>query len=277
LQWTVTQDSPYIRAVGFLYIRYVVDPKLHWDWISSHVDDPETFEPSGPNGGTVTLGAFIRDIFLELFYFETIFPRIPKLIGDSLISELRALRLPTQAKGNAGQGGPDRRGSREGKPVSVKNSLQVSLGQKAPNNQASMSRGAIATEPGGYGGGRGGGGRDDHRPGGKGEEYRGKRDRGEEEKRVQRRSRSRSPPRGGYDRDAERGRDRERERERERERDRERDRERERERERGDAGRDSREIFRDRPPEGGRDVRDVFRDKPVAARDASAVFRDRYR
>lgn len=59
------------------------------------------------------------------YYFETIFPRIPKPVHDDLVSKLTAMGLPSRAVGNAGQGGPDRRGIEEAnrRPASVKASL----------------------------------------------------------------------------------------------------------------------------------------------------------
>lgn len=69
------------------------------------------------------------------YYFETIFPRIPKTVGDEIRGYLRDWGLPTEARGNAGQGGADRRGMDDGsrRPASVKASLSVAFGQRAPN------------------------------------------------------------------------------------------------------------------------------------------------
>ena len=59
------------------------------------------------------------------YYFETIFPRIPKPVQDDFVSKLTAMGLPSRAVGNAGQGGTDRRGIEEAnrRPASVKASL----------------------------------------------------------------------------------------------------------------------------------------------------------
>jgi len=69
------------------------------------------------------------------YYYETIFPRIPKRVEDEIQSALRARGLPVKGKGNGGCGGPDRRGGDEGnrRPASVKASLSVAFGQRAPN------------------------------------------------------------------------------------------------------------------------------------------------
>uniref|UniRef100_A0A0A9Y4E3 Pre-mRNA-splicing factor 38 n=1 Tax=Lygus hesperus TaxID=30085 RepID=A0A0A9Y4E3_LYGHE len=34
-------DSPYIRALGFMYIRYSQPPADLWDWYDEYLDDPE--------------------------------------------------------------------------------------------------------------------------------------------------------------------------------------------------------------------------------------------
>lgn len=61
-------------------------------------------------------------VWCAQYYFETIFPRIPKPVGNDVSSKLEAVGLPSKAVGNAGQGGGDRRGIEEGnrRPASVK-------------------------------------------------------------------------------------------------------------------------------------------------------------
>lgn len=73
--------------------------------------------------------------FCLQYYFETIFPRIPKKVEDDIQAELRRRGLPTKGKGNGGCGGTDRRGGDDGnrRPASVKASLSVAFGQRAPN------------------------------------------------------------------------------------------------------------------------------------------------
>ena len=59
------------------------------------------------------------------YYFETIFPRVPKPQQDDFVSKLTSMGLPSRAVGNGGQGGGDRRGIEEPnrRPASVKASL----------------------------------------------------------------------------------------------------------------------------------------------------------
>lgn len=96
------------------------------------------------------------------YYFETIFPRIPKPVEDAIKRELESRGLPASAKGNAGTGGSDRRGNdTEGnrRPASVKASLSVAFGQRAPNRAGAREdgRGRDPSLQGGGGGGAGSG------------------------------------------------------------------------------------------------------------------------
>lgn len=94
----------------------------------------------------------------QQYYYETIFPRIPKKVEDDIQAALRGRGLPTKGKGNGGCGGPDRRGGDDGnrRPASVKASLSVAFGQRAPNRAG--TRKAAGDGRAGGGGGVGGGG-----------------------------------------------------------------------------------------------------------------------
>lgn len=202
-------DSPYIRAVGFLYLRYAADPKTLWGWFEPYVKDDEEFSP-GSNGRMTTMGVYIRDLLLGQYYFDTLFPRIPVPVMRSITANLEKLKLPTK---HCGVTGESTRGSDDmaRRPPSVKAALSVSFGQRAPHRastrDSSPVRRTLPPLPS-Y---------DDSR----------------RSSPARNRSQSRDLPDRDYpDRDRDRGRDRERERERERDRDRERYRDRERERER---------------------------------------------
>ncbi|XP_021297910.1 pre-mRNA splicing factor SR-like 1 isoform X3 [Herrania umbratica] len=56
-------DSPYIRAIGFLYLRYAADPKTLWTWFEPYIKDEEEFPP-GSNGRMTTMGVYVRDLLL---------------------------------------------------------------------------------------------------------------------------------------------------------------------------------------------------------------------
>ena len=40
-------DSPYIRALGFLYLRYSIPPAELWDWFEPYFEDTEELQTEG--------------------------------------------------------------------------------------------------------------------------------------------------------------------------------------------------------------------------------------
>ncbi|XP_018626701.1 pre-mRNA splicing factor SR-like 1 isoform X2 [Nicotiana tomentosiformis] len=194
-----------------------------------------------------TMGVYVRDLFLGQYYFDTLLPRIPVPVMRTAVANLEKMNLPTKLSGSIGDSS---RGSEETsrRPPSVKASLSVSFGQRAPHRastrDSSPIRRTIAPPP-----------------------Y--DKDGADDSRRSPsiRRSQSRDiSDRENSERD--RGRDREREKEkpwdrdRDRDRDRYRDRDQERERERGrDRDRDKRYDY-ERDRERDRDRRyDYDRDR----------------
>ncbi|KAJ0396348.1 hypothetical protein P43SY_008649 [Pythium insidiosum] len=77
-------DSPYIRAVGFLYLRYTCDPEKLWQWFEPYLDDAEEFNASANPSVQTTIGEWLQGLLQENNYFGTILPRLPKKIQDSI-------------------------------------------------------------------------------------------------------------------------------------------------------------------------------------------------
>ncbi|XP_062179832.1 pre-mRNA splicing factor SR-like 1 isoform X2 [Phragmites australis] len=125
-------DSPYIRAIGFLYLRYVADPKILWTWYEPYLKDDEEFSP-GSNGRNTTMGVYVRDLILGQYYFDSLLPRIPLPVTRQVTANLEKMKLPTKLSGVTGDS--SRQGSEDTarRPPSVKASLSVSFGQRAPH------------------------------------------------------------------------------------------------------------------------------------------------
>uniref|UniRef100_A0A0E0PTE6 Pre-mRNA-splicing factor 38 n=1 Tax=Oryza rufipogon TaxID=4529 RepID=A0A0E0PTE6_ORYRU len=125
-------DSPYIRAVGFLYLRYVAEPKTLWSWYEPYIKDDEEFSP-GSNGKMTTMGVYVRDLLLGQYYFDSLLPRVPLPILRQVTGHLEKMKLPTKQSGITGDS--SRLGSDDTarRPPSVKASLSVSFGQRAPH------------------------------------------------------------------------------------------------------------------------------------------------
>eukprot|EP01138_Halocafeteria_seosinensis_P003543 gb/GECG01003622.1/.p1 GENE.gb/GECG01003622.1/~~gb/GECG01003622.1/.p1 ORF type:complete len:583 (+),score=70.31 gb/GECG01003622.1/:1-1749(+) len=71
------KDSPYIRAIGFLYVRYTMDPKELWAYFKDYTEDPQEFAPSTNYKATQTMGEFVMKLIGERQYYNTLLPRIP--------------------------------------------------------------------------------------------------------------------------------------------------------------------------------------------------------
>eukprot|EP01029_Cantina_marsupialis_P004528 TRINITY_DN146098_c0_g2_i1.p1 TRINITY_DN146098_c0_g2~~TRINITY_DN146098_c0_g2_i1.p1 ORF type:complete len:573 (+),score=128.73 TRINITY_DN146098_c0_g2_i1:158-1876(+) len=77
------KHSPYVPALGLIYLRYVVEPKSIWEWIEPLVSSSIKFCAYGP-GESVTLGEFARELFSGNNYHGTITPRIPMAVARDL-------------------------------------------------------------------------------------------------------------------------------------------------------------------------------------------------
>ncbi|KAI9494127.1 PRP38 family-domain-containing protein [Zychaea mexicana] len=82
-------DSPYIRAVGFLYLRYVCAPAQYWDWFQYYLDDDTEIDMSGgPRPQKSTIGKLCRMLLTEQKFQGTMLPRIPVPIARDLTKKL---------------------------------------------------------------------------------------------------------------------------------------------------------------------------------------------
>ncbi|KAI0491641.1 hypothetical protein KFK09_025901 [Dendrobium nobile] len=125
-------DSPYIRAIGFLYLRYVADPKTLWGWCDPYIKDEEEFSP-GSNGRMTTMGIYVRDLLLGQYYFDTLFPRVPVPVLRQITGNLEKLKLPNKHSGVTGDSNRHGWDDTARRPPSVKAALSVSFGQRAPH------------------------------------------------------------------------------------------------------------------------------------------------
>lgn len=108
------RDSPYIRALGFMYIRYTQNPQDLLNWYYDYLDDEEvrksksiylinttffstiyfTFEKKeidvrAGGGLMLTIGQMLRQWLTRLEWFDTLFPRIPVPIQKEIMDALR--------------------------------------------------------------------------------------------------------------------------------------------------------------------------------------------
>ena len=70
-------DSPYIRVLGFLYLRYAAQPETLWKWVSPFVFDTEEFVITTNPIRKITIGVLVRNLINEIDFYGTILPRLP--------------------------------------------------------------------------------------------------------------------------------------------------------------------------------------------------------
>jgi pre-mRNA-splicing factor 38B len=101
------RDSPYIRGVGFLYLRYSCDPSQVWKWIQPYLYDQEPLQvqvnaSKQEAKAHDTVGSFVRFLFSERNYHGTMLPRWPiQIERDIQVNLLQAEKIEVRAKQHA--------------------------------------------------------------------------------------------------------------------------------------------------------------------------------
>lgn len=76
-------DSPYIRGIGFLYLRYTGPPDEIWKWIQPYIHDEDGIKVE-QSGRPTTVGEFVRRLFSGRDFCGTTLPRLPILVERDL-------------------------------------------------------------------------------------------------------------------------------------------------------------------------------------------------
>ncbi|XP_041368272.1 pre-mRNA-splicing factor 38B-like isoform X2 [Gigantopelta aegis] len=82
-------DSPYIRGLGFMYIRYTQPPADLWDWYEDYLYDEEEVDVKAGGGHVITIGDLVRQYLVKLEWYSTLFPRIPVPVQKVIQEKLR--------------------------------------------------------------------------------------------------------------------------------------------------------------------------------------------
>lgn len=71
------ESSPYVRAIGFLYLRYTCPPTDLWKWFEPYLEDEEEILPSSNREIQTTIGKYCVKLLTDMNYYGTTLPRIP--------------------------------------------------------------------------------------------------------------------------------------------------------------------------------------------------------
>jgi len=70
-------DSPYIRGLGFMYVRFTQPPADLLGWFEDYLDDEEVIDVKAGGGKEIKIGEMVKQFLNKLEWFDTRFPRIP--------------------------------------------------------------------------------------------------------------------------------------------------------------------------------------------------------
>lgn len=86
-------DSPYLRAMGMLYVRFGAPPHKLWPWLGPYCDDLEEMTPDARGSETCTLGEFARRLLTQTEpYYETPLPPVPVALERRLLEHIELLQ-----------------------------------------------------------------------------------------------------------------------------------------------------------------------------------------
>ena len=92
---TEYRANSYVRACGYLYIRYVCDPNFLWAWMKRYILDDEgermflilmkiEINPSIDHSKVITIGEYVENLLIDHNYYNTRLPRIPMQIDHKI-------------------------------------------------------------------------------------------------------------------------------------------------------------------------------------------------
>jgi len=95
-------DSPYIRCIGFLFLRYASDPANLYDWFQPYLYDQEKVRvAANPSHPEITIGDYCRNLLTDMNYFSTLLPRLPILIErDVKVKLMQGRQIEERGKKN---------------------------------------------------------------------------------------------------------------------------------------------------------------------------------
>ncbi|KAJ1451671.1 PRP38 family-domain-containing protein [Pelagophyceae sp. CCMP2097] len=77
-------DSPYLRAMGALYVRYGCEPAQLWRWLGPYADDLEEFAPSCDPNALMTFGGYCVKLLTDNAYYNTALPALPVAVQRAI-------------------------------------------------------------------------------------------------------------------------------------------------------------------------------------------------
>merc|ERR1740139_196548 len=81
-------DNAFVRCVGFLFVRFALDPGQYWSWLGEYVLDEEEFSPNKDSETYTTVGEFVEALLSQERYYSVVLPRLPMSVKRQLEAKL---------------------------------------------------------------------------------------------------------------------------------------------------------------------------------------------
>jgi len=88
LQLLESTESPFIRCLGFIYLRFGLHPDRLWSWLGEYVLDDEEFQPSVGVVQSTTIGEFVEGLLIKEKYYDALLPRVSGNVKRQLEEKL---------------------------------------------------------------------------------------------------------------------------------------------------------------------------------------------
>lgn len=93
------KQNPFVRGLGFLFLRYATPSASLWSWFEPHIEDDQPVCPDGgPLKKTEPICNYLQGILTEMKYYGTNFPRIPAKIEQDIKINYLAIETKKQAR-----------------------------------------------------------------------------------------------------------------------------------------------------------------------------------
>jgi len=86
-----SQESPFIRCAGFLYVRFGLPHDQLLGWLGDYILDDEEFKPSAETDQRLTIGEFVEALLSQDRYYNTVLPRLPMVTKRAVEERLAPL------------------------------------------------------------------------------------------------------------------------------------------------------------------------------------------
>lgn len=140
-------DSPYIRGIAFLYLRFSLPPEYLLQFFEDYLEDDEQVDPKAGGGDPMTIGAMVQHMLEETQWYGVMFPRIPAKHLKEIRDKIRSVRGDARNQDRRNNQRSKRSRSRSPGGTKKKRRDPRDIGDEPSNSSRSRDRGGRSDRP----------------------------------------------------------------------------------------------------------------------------------